>query len=172
MRAKPRKVSCVSGRVLKTCAANWLEFTWTSSFSLLWFEDPTNFKRTCTIPGKSRCLNDCWPVALTSIMLKCFERSVMTQINSYLSNDLDPLQIDSRHDLIGFPLFTGLHRITETQASCDVHRWQFGVQQLSHVNSFKLGELCLWSSPCNWILSLALFSQSPWCVARQLQLHL
>eukprot|EP00061_Rhincodon_typus_P005040 g24021.t1 len=43
------------------------------------------------------CLNDGCPVAMTSIIMKCFERLVMAHINLSLSACLDPLQFAYRH---------------------------------------------------------------------------
>ncbi len=46
------------------------------------------------VPKKSpvSCINDYRPIALTPIMMKCFERLVMHKIKTSLPNTLDPLQ--------------------------------------------------------------------------------
>ena len=41
--------------------------------------------------AKVTCLNDYRPVALTSVAMKCFERLVMTRINTIIPETLDPL---------------------------------------------------------------------------------
>ncbi len=42
------------------------------------------------------CLNDYRPIALTPIIMKCFERLVMQKIKTSLPNTLDPLQFAYR----------------------------------------------------------------------------
>ena len=42
--------------------------------------------------SKVSCHNDYHPVALTSVIMKCFERMVMANINSVIPDTLDPLQ--------------------------------------------------------------------------------
>ena len=41
---------------------------------------------------KITCLNDFLPIKLTSVGIKCFERLVMTHINTIILETLDPLQ--------------------------------------------------------------------------------
>ncbi|KAK3539709.1 hypothetical protein QTP70_012032 [Hemibagrus guttatus] len=57
---------------------------------------PTCFKTTTIVPlPKKRpptCLNDYRPVALTPIIIKCFERVVLAHIQSSIPDTLDPLQ--------------------------------------------------------------------------------
>ncbi len=57
---------------------------------------PTSFKKSIIIPvpknNKSSCLNDYRPVALTSIVMKVFERLVKSHISSSIPVTLDPLQ--------------------------------------------------------------------------------
>jgi hypothetical protein len=52
------------------------------------------FKQTAIVSvpknAKVTCLNDYHPVALTSVVMNCFERLVMTQ--HHLPTTLDPLQ--------------------------------------------------------------------------------
>ncbi|KAI4903885.1 hypothetical protein NFI96_004961 [Prochilodus magdalenae] len=49
-----------------------------------------------TRPEEVSCLNDYRPVALTPIIVKCFERLVMRHIKSLLPPSLDPLQFAYR----------------------------------------------------------------------------
>ncbi|CDQ87019.1 unnamed protein product [Oncorhynchus mykiss] len=57
---------------------------------------PTCFKLTIIVPvpkrSKVTCLNDCCPVGLTSVIMKGFERLIMTHFNTIIPDTLDPLQ--------------------------------------------------------------------------------
>ncbi|KAK0146207.1 hypothetical protein N1851_014489 [Merluccius polli] len=57
---------------------------------------PSHFKATIIIPVPKKpapfCFNDYHPVALTPIIMKCFERLVMSHIKSILPPTLDPFQ--------------------------------------------------------------------------------
>ncbi len=61
---------------------------------------PTSFKKSVIIPvpknNKPSCLNDYRPVALTSIVMKVFERLVKSHISSSIPVTLDPLQFAYR----------------------------------------------------------------------------
>ncbi len=61
---------------------------------------PTSFKNSVIIPvpknSKPSCLNDYRPVALTSIVMKVFERLVKNHICSSVPLTLDPLQFAYR----------------------------------------------------------------------------
>ncbi|CDQ63293.1 unnamed protein product [Oncorhynchus mykiss] len=75
---------------------------------------PTCFKRATIVPvPKKAKLNDYRPVALTSIIMKCFERLVKDHITSTLPDILDPLQFAYRpnrstDDAISTTLHTAL----------------------------------------------------------------
>eukprot|EP00061_Rhincodon_typus_P007638 g29535.t1 len=76
----------VPGQVLGSCADQLVEvFTDIFNLSLQQAEVPTCFKTTTInpIPKKvhAMCLTDYRPIALTSIIMKCFERLVMAHIN-------------------------------------------------------------------------------------------
>ncbi len=91
----------IPGRTLKVCADQLADvFTDIFSLSLLQSINPTYFKKTTIVPvpkkSKTLCLNDCHPVALTSTIMKCFERLVKTFITSSLPDSLDPLQFAYR----------------------------------------------------------------------------
>ncbi len=86
-RINPRKAAGpdnIPGRVLKDC--------WPLSQAVV----PTCLKSTTIIPVPKKspvsCLNDYRPIALTPIMMKCFERLVMQKIKNSLPKTLDPLQ--------------------------------------------------------------------------------
>lgn len=55
---------------------------------------PNCFKISVIIPvlNKSSCLNDYWPVALTSIVIRVFESLIKNNICSSIPDTLDPLQ--------------------------------------------------------------------------------
>ena len=61
---------------------------------------PTCFKMATIVPepkkAKITVLNDYCPVALTSVIMKCFERLVKDHITSILPAILDPLQFAYR----------------------------------------------------------------------------
>ncbi len=77
----------ITGRVLRSCA-DQLAGLFTSIFneSLATSVVPTSFKKSIIIPvpknNKPSCLNDYRPVALTSIVMKVFERLVKSHISS------------------------------------------------------------------------------------------
>eukprot|EP00061_Rhincodon_typus_P013660 g40179.t1 len=73
----------------RSCADQLVEvFTDIFNLSLLQAEVLSCFKKTTIIPVPKKthamCLNDCRPIALTSIIMKCFERLVMAHINAGL----------------------------------------------------------------------------------------
>ena len=46
--------------------------------------------------SKVTCLNDYRPIAITSVIMKCFERLVIKHINTIMPETLDPLQFAYR----------------------------------------------------------------------------
>ncbi len=89
----------ITGRVLRSCA-DQLAGLFTSIFneSLATSVVPTSFKKSVIIPvpknSKPSCLNDYRPVALTSTVMKVFERLLKKHICSSIPVTLDPLQFD------------------------------------------------------------------------------
>src|SRR4029434_6693298 len=75
-------------------------FTSIFNLSLHLYEVPTCFKQATIIPipntSSITTLNDYRAVALTSTIMKCFERLVRTHICSTLPNTLDPFQFAHR----------------------------------------------------------------------------
>ncbi|KAL3058249.1 hypothetical protein OYC64_010426 [Pagothenia borchgrevinki] len=110
---------------------------------------PTCFKTTTIVPvpkhSAAAGLNDFRPVALTPILMKCFEKLVLAQLKSCLSPTLDPHQFAYR-----------TNRSTEDAVSITLHT------VLSHLeknNSYarllfitKLNDLGIDAPLCNWIL--------------------
>ncbi len=86
-----------TGHVLRSCA-DQLAGLFTSIFneSLATSVVPTSFKKSVIIPvpknSKPSCLNDYCPVALTSIVMKVFERLLKNHICSSIPATLGPLQ--------------------------------------------------------------------------------
>ncbi|KAI4889068.1 hypothetical protein NFI96_002040 [Prochilodus magdalenae] len=84
----------VCGRTLKACASQLAEvFTNIFNLSLKQAAVPTCFKTSTIIPVPKKsvvkCLNDYRPVALTPIVMKCFERLVLSHIKAIIPPDLD-----------------------------------------------------------------------------------
>ncbi|KAK2921577.1 hypothetical protein Q8A73_001062 [Channa argus] len=96
----PRKAAGpdnIPGRALRACA-NELADVLTSIFNLSLSQStvPLCFKTTTIVPLPKKspptCLNDYRPVALTPIIMKCFERVVPAHIQSSIPDTIDPLQ--------------------------------------------------------------------------------
>ncbi len=91
----------ITGRVLRSCT-DQLAGLFTSIFneSLATSVVPTSFKKSVIIPvpknSKPSCLNDYHPVALTSVVMKFFERLLKKHICSSIPVTLDPLQFAYR----------------------------------------------------------------------------
>ncbi len=91
----------ITGRVLRSCA-DQLAGLFTSIFneSLATSVIPTSFKKSVIIPvpknSKPSCLNDYRPVALTSTVMKVFERLLKKHICSSIPATLAPLQFAYR----------------------------------------------------------------------------
>eukprot|EP00745_Piridium_sociabile_P040895 TRINITY_DN7963_c0_g1_i8.p1 TRINITY_DN7963_c0_g1~~TRINITY_DN7963_c0_g1_i8.p1 ORF type:complete len:536 (+),score=69.46 TRINITY_DN7963_c0_g1_i8:209-1816(+) len=87
----------ISGRLLKTCAPE-LCTVFCNIFNLSLKECcvPNVWKNSiiCPIPKKKSptTLNDYRPIALTSIVMKCFERIVLRYLLTFTSQHFDPLQ--------------------------------------------------------------------------------
>src|SRR4029434_8916232 len=103
-RQKTRKASGpdgVSPSCLKACADQLaLIFTRIFNRSLELCEVPSCFKRSTIIPVPKKSsitgLNDNRPVALTSVVMKSFERLVLTHLKGITGPLLDPLQFAYR----------------------------------------------------------------------------
>ncbi len=91
----------ITGCVLRSCA-DQLAGLFTSIFneSLATSVVPTSFKKSAIIPvpknSKPSCLNDYRPVALTSTVMKVFERLLKKHICSSIPATLDPFQFAYR----------------------------------------------------------------------------
>ncbi len=168
LKAKRRKApgpDNIPGRVLRDCAVELTDvFTDIFNISLSQAVVPTCFKATTIIPVPKKsspsCFNDYRPVALTSILMKCFERLVMQHIKSVLPPSLDPFQFAYRSnrstdDAIATALHPALTHLDKTDTYVRLLFIDFSSafntiipQQLIH----KLVQLGLNTSLCNWLL--------------------
>ncbi|XP_064875935.1 LON peptidase N-terminal domain and RING finger protein 1-like isoform X1 [Oncorhynchus nerka] len=91
----------IPSRALRACA-DQLAGVFMDIFNQSLYQSavPTCFKRATIVPVPKKAkvteLNDYRPVALTSVIMKCFERLVKDHITSTLPDTLDPLQFAYR----------------------------------------------------------------------------
>ncbi len=155
----------ITGRVLRSCA-DQLAGLFTSMFnkSLATSVVPTSFKKSFIIPvpknSKPSCLNDYRPVALTSTVMKVFERLLKNHICSSIPATLDPLQFayrpnKSTDDAISQVLHSSLTHIDSKNGN--YVRLLF-IDYSSAFNTIvptklavKLSDLGITSSLCDWI---------------------
>ena len=87
----------LSGKLLKVCA-NELSFIFNHLFnmSMSYNQTPTIWKTSKIIPvpkkDKITTINDLRPIALTPIIMKCYERLVLSKLGKQLKPHLDKLQ--------------------------------------------------------------------------------
>ncbi|XP_062903643.1 uncharacterized protein LOC134346246 [Mobula hypostoma] len=130
----------IPSRVLRGCADQLAEIlTNIFNISLSSAIIPTCFKAATIVPmpkkSSASCLNDYRPVALTSIVMKCFERLIMRHIKTPLPPSLEPLQFAyhpnrSTDDAISITLHLTLTHLDKKRhvRSDAVHRLQFSIQ--------------------------------------------
>ncbi|KAK3518582.1 hypothetical protein QTP70_004083 [Hemibagrus guttatus] len=172
-RINPRKAAGpdnIPGRVLRECAEQLADvFTdifniFLSMLKMLPTIVPMCLKTTTIIPVLKKspvsCLNDYRPVALTPIIMKCFERLVMRQIKHLLPPSLDPMQFAyhpnrSTDDAIS----TTLHLSLTHLENKDTYVRMLFINFSSAFNTIipqhlteKLSLLGIKTSLCNWIL--------------------
>ena len=117
----------IPGRVLRACTGQLAPvFTDIYNLSLAHAAVPTCPKGTTIIlvPKRSSaaCLNDFRPVALTPIVMKCFEKLVLSHLKAALPPSLDPLQFAYRsnrstEDAISTALHSALTHL-ESRNTC------------------------------------------------------
>ncbi|KAI3364944.1 hypothetical protein L3Q82_000942 [Scortum barcoo] len=156
----------IPGRALKVCADQLADvFADIFNMSLLQSVVPTCFKETIIVPvpkkTKILSLNDYRPVALTSTIMKCFERLVKSFITSSIPDSLDPLQFAYRpnrstEDAIALTLHTALSHLDQR----DTYVRMLFIDYSSAFNTIvpsklvtKLRDLGLNSALCDWILN-------------------
>ncbi|GAA6109013.1 uncharacterized protein LOC113663549 isoform X1, partial [Tachysurus ichikawai] len=168
-RVNPRKAAGpdnIPGRVLRECAEPLADvFTDIFNISLSSAVVPTCLKTTTIVPIRKKkstvsCLNDYRPVALTPIVMKCFQKLVMRHIKTQLPPSLDPQQFayhpnHSTDDAIA----TALHLALTHLDNKDTYVRMLFIDFSSAFNTIipqhligKLSLLGLNTSLCNWIL--------------------
>ncbi|KAK0146400.1 putative RNA-directed DNA polymerase from transposon BS [Merluccius polli] len=164
----PRKAAGpdgITGRVLRTCADQLAPvFTEIFNLSLSQCIIPTCFKCSTIVPVPKKprpsCLNDYRPVALTPIIMKCFEKLIKPSITSSLPPTLDQLQFAYRpnrstDDAIAHLLHSTL---THLDTGKGAYVRLLFIDYSSAFNTIvpsklaqKLQDLCLCPSLCRWI---------------------
>ncbi|KAK3557297.1 hypothetical protein QTP70_026681, partial [Hemibagrus guttatus] len=114
------------------------------------------------VPKKSSvsCLNDYRPVALTPIIMKCFERLVMSRIKNLLPLSLDHMQFAYRPNCsTDDAIITTLHLALTHLDNKDTYVQMLFIDFSSAFNTIipqhlteKLSLLSINNSLCNWIL--------------------
>ena len=155
----------IPGRVIRECA-DQLACVLTDIFntSLTQAVVPSCFKAATIIPVPKKPnttnLNNLRPVALTPIIMKCFERVVKDHIISKLPPSLDPFQFAyqpnrSTEDAISSALHLSLEHLEEK----NTHVRMLFLDFSSAFNTIipqhlvcKLGHLGLGTPLCNWLL--------------------
>ncbi|KAK1796912.1 hypothetical protein P4O66_000991 [Electrophorus voltai] len=155
----------ICGRVLKACADQLAPvFTNIFNLSLTLGIIPSSFKSSTIVPlpkkPRPSGLNDYRPVALTSVVMKCFEKLVRDFITSSLPASMDPLQFAYCHnrstdDAIAHLLHTTLTHLDKGRGN---YVKMLFVDYSSAFNTIipsllttKLGDLGLHTSLCDWI---------------------
>ncbi|KAI4873816.1 hypothetical protein NFI96_001418 [Prochilodus magdalenae] len=115
------------------------------------------------LPKKSvvTCLNDYRPVALTPIVMKCFERIVMSHIQETIPDNLDPLQFAYRQNRsTDDAVNTAIHTALTHLEGKDTYVRMLFIDYRSAFNTViptklagKLLTLGLTPTLCNWVLN-------------------
>ncbi len=155
----------IPGRVLRACPFQLAGvFTDIFNLSISLSVVPSCFKESTIVPipkkNKITCLNDWWPVALTPIFSKCFEKLIRDHICSVLPASLDPLQFTYRSnrstdDAIAFTLHTALSHLENKNTYVRMLFVDYSLAFNTIVPATlvaKLQTLGLNRSLCSWIL--------------------
>ncbi|KAK1795573.1 hypothetical protein P4O66_001069 [Electrophorus voltai] len=164
----PRKAAGpdnIPGRVPRECADQLADvLTDIFNISLSCAVVPTCFKTTTIVPVPKKptvsCLNDYCPIALTSIIMKRFERLVMRHIKTQLPPSLGPLQFAYRSnrstdDAISTTLHLALIHLDKKGTYVTMLFIHFSSAFNTIVPQHLIGKLSLLglnTSLCNWIL--------------------
>ncbi|KAI4889040.1 hypothetical protein NFI96_012908 [Prochilodus magdalenae] len=154
----------IPGRVLRECADQLADvLTDIFNISLSTAVVPTCFKPTTIIPAPKKftvsCISDYHLVALTPIIMKCFDRLVMRHIKGQLPPSQDPLQFAYRPNRsTEDDITTTLHLALTHLDNKDTHVRMLFIDS-SAFNTIipqhligKLSVLSLNTSICNWVL--------------------
>ena len=159
----------ISPRLLRSCADQLAGvFTDIFNWSLSLCKVPQCFKKSVIIPVPKKStvssLNDYRPVALTSVIMKTFERLVLRHIQSVTPPGLDPYQFAycanrSVEDAVSL----GLHHALEHLDKANTYVRLLFVDYSSAFNTIvpsklydKLVQLGFQTSLCRWILDFLL----------------
>ena len=125
----------VSGQTLRTCADQLAGvFLDIFNLSLQLSMVPECLKSSTIIPVPKKtsatCLNDYRPVALTPVIMKCFERILLRYIRDFIPSDLDSLQFAYRgnrstEDAVSITLHTALTHLQQPNAYWRISITQF-----------------------------------------------
>ncbi|TWW61216.1 uncharacterized protein LOC130525978 [Takifugu flavidus] len=167
-RINPRKAAGpdgIPGRVLRACAEQLAGiFTDIFNLSLAHAVVLSCFKATTIVPvpkhSRPTCLNDYRPVALTPIIMKCFEWLVLAHLKDCLTTTLDPHQFAYRSnrsidDAVSIALHSVLTHLDNTNTYARLLFADFSSAFNTVVPSkliTKLGDLGINPSLCNWTL--------------------
>ncbi|XP_059819192.1 uncharacterized protein LOC132390609 [Hypanus sabinus] len=155
----------IPGRVLKECADALADvLTDIFNISLSQATVPRCFKTSTIIPVAKKsavaCLNDYRPVALTPVVMKCFERLVKPHITASLPSSLDPLQFAYRpnrstEDAISTTLRTVLSHLDNKGTCARILYLDFSSAFNTIIPQRLVGKLSLLglnAAMCHWIL--------------------
>uniref|UniRef100_A0A8C6P8Y0 Reverse transcriptase domain-containing protein n=1 Tax=Nothobranchius furzeri TaxID=105023 RepID=A0A8C6P8Y0_NOTFU len=156
----------VTPSCLRTCAVQLAPvFTTIFNRSLELCEVPSCFKSSTIIPVPKKSspteLNDYRPVALTSVVMKSFERLVLSHLKSTTGHQLDPLQFAYRANRsVDDAINMGLHFILEHLDQPRTYARILFVDFSSAFNTVipeiltsKLSQLTVSPAMCQWISS-------------------
>ncbi|KAK3552286.1 hypothetical protein QTP86_008550 [Hemibagrus guttatus] len=129
-----------NNKVHRECAAQLADvFTDIFNISLSSAVVPTCLKTTTIVPVPKKstfsCLNDYRPVALTPIVMKCFERLVMRHIKTQLPSSLDPLQFAYRPNGSTDDAITTTLHLSLTHLDASSHQFWDNLRFLSYLIS-------------------------------------
>ncbi|MCJ8732086.1 hypothetical protein PDJAM_G00206930 [Pangasius djambal] len=155
----------IPGRVLRACAEQ-LAGVFTDIFNLSLAQTVVLacFKTTSIVPvpkhSSPACLNDYRPVALTPIVMKCFERLVLAHLKTCLPPTLDPHQFAYRNNRsTEDAVSTALHCVLSHLENKNTYTRMLFVDFSSAFNTVipsklitKLGDLGISPSLCIWIM--------------------
>jgi len=154
----------VSPSCLKVCADELSPiFTEIFNRSLELCEVPSCFKRSLIIPVPKKSsitgLNDYRPIALTSVVMKSFERLVLTHLKDVTGPLLDPLQFAYRANRsVDDAINMGLHHLLQHLDSPGTYARVLFVDFSSAFNTIipevlqpKLSQLAVPAPTCRWI---------------------
>ena len=178
MRVSTRKAAGpdgIPGRVLKACASQ-LASTFTDIFNLSLAQStvPVCFKTTTIIPIPKKStitsMNDYRPIALTPIVMKCFERLILSHIKRSLPSTLDPHQFAYRanrstDDAVSLAIHTALNHLDSTNSYVRMLFIDFSSAFNTIIPSrliHKLSTLGISSPLCSWIMDF--LTCRPQCV--------